>query len=82
MFGGRVASAELKLAALDMALYACVYIPSFPTNAFNTDKIFRHIWRLQLKYALYRITLIGKSKATRKQLKERWTEKLSPLGSG
>ena len=48
----------------------------------NSDKIFRHVWIIRIKFLLYRLTLIGKSRETKKKLESAWLERLIPMGSG
>ena len=47
-----------------------------------TDKIFRHIWIIKLRFLFYKLTLIGKSKEAKKMLESAWLDKLIPIGSG
>jgi hypothetical protein len=48
----------------------------------NTDKIFRHIWIIKIRFMFYKLMLIGKSREAKKELESAWLEKLIPIGSG
>jgi len=49
---------------------------------YDTDKIFRHVWNIRIRFLFYRLSLLGKSKETRKELESAWLDRLIPIGSG
>ena len=51
-------------------------------TVYDTDKIFRHVWNIRIRFLLYRLTLFGKPRETRKELERVWLDKLIPIGSG
>lgn len=49
---------------------------------YDADKIFRHVWSIRIRFLFYRLTLLGKSRETRRGLESAWLDKLVPIGSG
>jgi hypothetical protein len=48
----------------------------------RTDKIFRHVWIIRIKFLFYRLTLLGRPKEARKELENQWLDRLVPIGLG
>jgi hypothetical protein len=49
---------------------------------YGADKIFRHVWNIKIGHFLYKLTLFGRPRETRKKLESAWLDKLIPIGSG
>ena len=49
---------------------------------YDTDKVFRHVLSIRIRFLFYRLTLLGKSRETRKELERAWLDRLTPVGSG
>ncbi|KAF9645069.1 hypothetical protein BDM02DRAFT_3120809 [Thelephora ganbajun] len=62
-----------------MGILVLTNINSFPFTWHY--KIFRHVWSIKIRLLFYKLTLLGKSRETRKRLESAWLDRLIPIGS-
>jgi hypothetical protein len=86
LFFGFPGPCQHQLIPVYLALWVASVTSTMNTQSLicsmNTVKMFRHIWIIKIRFLLYKLTLFGKSRETRKNLESAWLDGLIPIGSG